>query len=182
VFKLDTIRTTLELGYLGSGPEEEHRPYVSLHGHLLVDWNLSASLAIPLGDPEWARWDEWLDVSAGLFHLVNIGPSRSLSFRLEAAIRPGAEWNEAPGTEDYALFLFPEIAFAPSDTLSLQLRSVASPLDGSALVMVGADWNVYQGLSLLSYATLMAGEREEDYFRLDKEGSVTWTAGLEFIY
>jgi hypothetical protein len=182
VFKLDAIRTTLELGYLGSGPYEEHRPYISLHGHLLVDWNLSASLAVPVFDPQWGQWDDWLDVSAGIFHLVNLGPSRTLSFRLEAAVRPGEPWAESPGTSDYALFLFPELVFAPNDTLSLQLRSFVSPVDGSALIMTGADWNVYQGLSLFSYATVMAGEWGEDTFSLDQEGAVSWTAGLEFIY
>jgi hypothetical protein len=48
--------------------------------------------------------------------------------------------------------------------------------------MIGADWNVYQGLSLFSYATIMAGERKEDYFNLEQQGSITWTAGLEFVY
>ena len=182
VFKLDRIDTTLELGYLASSPYEEHRPYVSLHGHLLVDWNLSASMAIPMGDLQWQQWDEWLGISAGMFHLINLGLNRTLSFRLEAALRPGAEWQATSGGTDYALFLFPEVAFSPTDTLSLQLRSFVSPLDQSGLLMVGASWNVFQGLDLFSYATFMAGQWKRDYFSLDQEGSISWTAGLEFVY
>jgi hypothetical protein len=182
VFKFDAIKTTLEFGYLASSPYGEHRPYISLHGHLLVDWNLSASMAIPMGDPQWQQWDEWVGISAGMFHLVNLGLNRTLSFRLEAAIRPGAEWEEASAGTDYGLFLFPEIAFSPTDTVALQLRSFLSPVDLSGLFMVGASWNVYQGLDVFSYATVNAGEWKKDFFSLDQEGSVSWTAGLEFVY
>jgi hypothetical protein len=181
-FKLDRLKTTVEAGYLVSRPYWEHRPYISLHGHLLVDWNLSASMAIPIDNPQWRQWDEWIGISAGMFHLVNLGLNRTLSFRLEAAIRPGAEWEEASAGTDYGLFLFPEIAFSPTDTLSLQLRSFVSPVDQSALFMVGGNWNVYQGLDVFSYLTFMAGEWKKDFFSLDQEGSVSWTAGLEFVY
>jgi hypothetical protein len=30
--------------------------------------------------------------------------------------------------------------------------------------------------------TFMAGEWKKDFFSLDQEGSVSWTAGLEFVY
>jgi hypothetical protein len=182
VFKFDAIKTTLELGYLASSPYGEHRPYVSMHGHLLLDWNLSAAAAIPMNDPQWQQWDKWLGISAGIFHLINLGLNRTLSFRLEAAVRPGAEWRAISGGQDYGLFLFPEIAFSPTDTVALQLRSFLSPVDLSGLIMVGASWNVYQGLDVFSYATVKAGEWKKDFFSLDQEGSLSWTAGLEFVY
>jgi hypothetical protein len=178
-FKLGT--TTLETGYFASGREAEHRPYISLHGHLLVDWNLSASMAIPMFDPQWQQWDEWLAISAGLFHFVNLGGSRSLSFRLEAAIYPGAGWIETAGGTDYGIFLFPEITFSPSDTLSLQLRTLVSPVDLSALAMTGVTWNVYQGLDVSSYMSFMVGDAD-DFYSLNRDGSVSWTTGLEFVY
>lgn len=183
--------TTLETGYFASGREAEHRPYISLHGHLLVDWNLSVSMVIPMFNPQGQQWDEWLALSAGLFHFVNLGGSRSLSFRLEAAIRPGSLWQEATGTAAlpasdpdapmYGIYLFPEIAFSPSDTLSLQLRILVSPVDLSALAMTGVTWNVYQGLDVFSYLSLMVGDAD-DLYNLDSPRSVSWTTGLEFVF
>jgi len=117
--------------------------------------------------------------------------SRSLSFRLEAAIRPGSLWQEATGTAAlpasdpdapmYGIYLFPEIAFSPSDTLSLQLRILVSPVDLSALAMTGVTWNVYQGLDVFSYLSLMVGDAD-DLYNLDSPRSVSWTTGLEFVF
>jgi len=191
VFKLDRLNTTMEAGYYADGIAAEHRPYLSLHGHLLVDWNLSASMSIPMGDPAWQQWDDWLAVSAGVFQLWNLGASRTLSLRLEAAIRPGSLWREAVGGEAihaglpdapvYGLYLFPEIAFAPSDTLSVQLRSFFSPVDLSAVILAGVSWNVYQGLDVFSYLTVMGGDAD-DLYGLDRSGGVGWATGLEFVY
>ena len=191
VFKLDALNTTAETGYYATGAASEHRAYLSLHGHLLVDWNLSASMAIPMNDPQWGRWEEWTAVSAGVFQLVNLGPNRSLSLRLEAALRPGALWREASGVEAkpagdpqapvYGLYLFPELAFSPTDTVSLQLRSLVSPVDLSALSVAGLNWNLYQGLDVFSYLSVMSGDGD-DLYGLDRRGGVSWTTGLEFIY
>jgi len=178
-FKLGA--TTLESGYFASGREAEHRPYISLHGHMLVDWNLSASMAIPMFAPQWRRWDEWLAISAGLFHFADLGGSASLSFRLEAAIRPGSGWSETAGGVDYGIFLFPEIAFSPSDTLSLKLRTLLSPVDLSALIVAGVSWNIYQGLDLFNYLSLMAGD-SDDLYSWGGYAGRSWTAGLEFVY
>ena len=179
-FKLG--RTTLETGYYATGrTPTEHRPYVSLHGHMLVDWNLSASMAIPQFDPDWQQWDEWFGISAGLFHLVNLGLNRSLSFRLEAALRPGADWKEISGGTNYGLVLFPEIAFSPTDTLSLQLRSLISPVDLSVWNLLSVSWNIYQGLTIFSHLSVPVGD-VDDLYRWDQDYLSSWTAGLEFIY
>ena len=189
VFKLG--RTTLETGYYASGTEAEHRPYISTHGYLLVDWTLSASMTIPMFDPQWQKWHEWLAISASVFRQLKLGPDRDLTFRLEAAIRPGALWQEAsgaeaiqaglPGAPEYGLYLFPEVALPLSDTLSLQLRSLISPVDLSALSMVSVSWNVYQGLHIYNYLSLMNGDGD-DLYGTDRLGGVGWTVGLEFIY
>jgi hypothetical protein len=180
VFKLG--RTTLETGYYATGRKPtEHRPYVSCHGHLLVDWNLSAAMGIPQFDTNWQLWDQFLRISAGMFHMVNLGLNRSLSFRLEAAVRPGADWEEIPDGADYALVLFPEISFSPSDTVSLELRSLISPVDLSALNLFGVSWNIYQGLTIFSYLSLPAGDGNDQY-RWDQDMLTFWTTGLEFVY
>ena len=174
--------TTLEIGYYATGRDTpEHRPYVSLHGHLLVDWNLSASMAILQFGPDWGQWEDYLRISAGLFHLINLGLNRTLSFRLEAAVRPGAGWEEIAGGADYGLFLFPEVSFSPTDTLSLQLRSLISPVDLSALSFLSVSWNIYQGLTIFSHLSLPVGDGN-DLYQWDQGYPSSWTAGLEFIY
>jgi hypothetical protein len=189
-FKLG--RTTLETGYYATGrTPTEHRPYISLHGHLLVDWNLSAAMAIPQFDTDWQQWDGFLSISAGMFHLVNLGLNRTLSFRLEAAVRPGERWQEARGAEAqgalepdppiYGIDLFPEIAYSPSDTVSLQLRSLISPVDLCALSFLSVSWNIYQGLTIFSYLSLPSGDGN-DLYRWNQDGLGSWTAGLEFVY
>ena len=175
-------RTTLETGYYATGrTPTEHRPYISLHGHLLVDWNLSAAMTIPQFEADWQQWDEFVGISAGMFHLINLGLNRSLSFRLEAALRPGADWQEIPGGADYGLILFPEVAFSPTDTVSLQLRSLISPVDLSALNLFSVSWNIYQGLTIFSYLSLPVGDGDDQY-RWDQDLLSSWTAGLEFVY
>jgi hypothetical protein len=181
-FKLGS--TTVETGFFTSDFGGAHRPYMSLHGHLLVDWNFSASFGIPFGVPlqdvDWDQWDKWLSISAGLFHPIILSPSQTLSLRLETAIRPGADWAETPGG-DYGLFLFPEISFSPSDTLSLQLRTMFSPIDLSALAMAGVNWNVYQGLNVITYLLLPFGDGN-DFYQWDQDYLTSCTVGLEFVY
>jgi hypothetical protein len=173
--------TTVEAGFFSSGREGEHRPYLSLHGHLLVDWNLSASLAIPIVEPEWREWDDWLALSAGLFHLIGLPLDRSLSVRLEAGIRPGLSWRESPGGSAYGIYLFPELVFTPSNTLSLQLRCLFSPVDLSALTAASVSWNVYQGLTVLGHFSFMAGDKD-DLYAWNRDFAVACSLGLEFIY
>jgi hypothetical protein len=179
-FKLG--RTTLEAGYYASGRTvAEHRPYVSLHGHLLVDWNLSVSLAIPMFEVQGDQFDEWLGISAGVFHLINLGANRTLSFRLEGAVHPGADWTETADGKDYGLLLFPEVAFSPSDTLSLQLRSIISPVDLSMLSFFSVNWNIYQGLTIFNHLSVPVGE-VDDLYQWDQDYLSSWTVGLEFVY
>jgi hypothetical protein len=183
--------TTVEAGYLYAGRTGEHRPYASLHGHLLVDWSLSGALAVPEAGAAWGSWRDWLSLSAGVFHLLRLGGDRSLSLRLEAALRPGGSWKEVEGpgalpagvagAPGYGLYLFPELVAALSDTLSLELRALVSPVDGSALGAAGASWKVYQGLTLLSYLALMTGD-ENDLFGWNRDGAVSWTVGAEYVF
>lgn len=172
----------VEPGWYTTWEAGEHRPYLSLQGHLLADWNLSATLGIPLRDPDWAEAGGWLALTGGLFHLARLGGSRSLSLRLEAALRPGASWQEQPGASDpvYGLLLFPEAALALSETLSLQLRALVSPVDGSSAAMAAVSWNVYQGLKLFGYAAAMAGDSDDLYGW--EQGGPGLTLGAEFTY
>lgn len=188
VFKAGGLK--LESGWYTDWADRAHKPYLSLQGHLLADWNLSAVIAIPIDSPQWAEAGQWLAVTAGLFHLARLGGDRSLSLRLEGALRPGGRWSEAAGTEAqpagdpgaplYGLLLFPEAALALSSTLSLRLRVLLSPVDGSGLTLLGAAWSLYQGFTLSAYASAMAGDGN-DLYAWDYGGPAL-TLGAEFVF
>ena len=167
--------------------EGEVRPYASLQGHLLADWHLSASLAVPASGAEAGAVRESLAVSAGLFHLSSPAGVESLSLRLEAGLRPFGVWEETPRAAlsdpppAYGLLLFPEAVLALSPTLSLQARAVLSPVDGSAFTQAGVSWNTTQGLTLLGLLGAMAGDAD-DLFGWEQPGGVAVNLGLEYIY
>jgi len=68
---------TAEAGYLYHGLEGSHRPYLSLHGLLLVNWNLSASLDPPAEAVAWGDPYRYASLSAGAFHLASLSGGAS---------------------------------------------------------------------------------------------------------
>jgi hypothetical protein len=188
VFKAGGLK--LESGWCADWSARAQRPYLSLQGHLLADWNLSAALAIPFDGPQARDIGKWLAVTAGLFHLARFGGDRSLTLRLEGVLRPGAAWSEATGSQalpaddpeapTYGLVLFPEAALSLSATLSLELRALLSPVDGSGLAFLGTAWSPLQGLTLSAYLTSMAGDAN-DLYAWDRFGPAL-TLGAEFVF
>lgn len=194
----------IEAGYMlrGDGDESLHRPYLGLQGNLGADWYLAASAALPAeGNPSedelTESFEESFNISFGLFHLQELNRVSSMTFRLESLVMPYMEWEEqtpADTTEipDYALLLYPEIVYIPADTVSISLRSIVSPLDASAQITAGVSWNVFQGFSLLGYATINAGEetdtfafeRDDDVWRVgtDSIDGMAFSAGVSYIY
>jgi len=179
---------TAEAGYLYHGLEGSHRPYLSLHGLLLVNWNLSASLDLPVEAVAWGELYRYASLSAGAFHLASLSGGGTLVLRLEAGLRGDGSWKEPKGGaqgfgsgETYGLFLFPELVYAPVDNLSWQLRALVSPLDLSAVLLAGVDWQVYQGLTVRSQLSAMLGD-SNDLFSWERDYGLAWTLGLEFIY
>ncbi|MEA5031115.1 MAG: hypothetical protein VB025_03085 [Sphaerochaeta sp.] len=161
-------------------------PYIALQGNVGADWYVatSANLAYPEDIAEELK-DSWM-LSAGLFHLVNVGWQGTLSFRLETLVRPFGDWEATTGPEkNYGLYLYPEISYAPSDTWSLSLRSIVSPLDMSAVVMVGGSWKVLQGFSFNGYVTANTGE-PDDAFPWQSASvlspSISATVGMAWVY
>jgi len=170
-----------EAGYLFSEAEGTHNPFLALQGHLLADLYLAASVSIP--GPESGSYME-AAFSFGLFHLQSMKnrPAGDLSFRLEGLVRPSGEWEAVPGGSDaYGILLYPEAVWDAARTLSFLGRSVISPLDRSALFTAGVNWNVYEGLKVLGYIFMQAGE-EEDLYGFRKPGGAGISAGLQYIY
>ena len=190
VTKLAGIK--IEAGYLYRGKERTHNPYFSLQGHLLVDLHLSGSASVPHYPGEASGAGGEPAVSFGLFHLQRLSNagSDSISFRLEGLLRPLGDWeardssrtdaDSDPDTE-YALMLYPEAAWALDQSLTLLCRSVVSPIDLSALVTAGVNWNVYEGLKLLGYLSVQLGE-ETDLYCLRKDGGLGLAAGVQYIF
>ena len=180
----------LEAGYLYDGPDASHRPYVSLQGNLIVDWHLSAATELDAAELPDSDPGENLAVSFGLFRIMKVGYSSDLNLRLEGVVRPAAVWEAdaaaSSGLEEYGLYLYPELSFAPDDRRSVFYRAVVSPVDLSAAHIVGMNWNIYQGFDLLFYGGANSGE-SGDRFAFDASyasGHPGWflSAGCEFAF
>lgn len=157
-----------------------HRPYVSFQGNIGPDFYLSSSLAIPSGDVNNLEnvVKDTLNISFGLFHVQEVDYSNSLTFRLESMILPFLNWREDDGEAgSYALLLYPEISLAMGETMSVSLRSIISPIDLSAQITAGFSWNIFEGFSLLTYATFNGGDGN-DTFSWSKD---VWVPGVDMI-
>jgi hypothetical protein len=174
----------LEGGYLYKGSEERHRPYVSFQGGLLtLDWHLSTSLAIPTEDADRESLRRGWDISVGFFRIVNLPSSGSITFRFESGLTPFAHWEEASSSTppDYGIYLYPEVSVAVTDSLSYFVRSIVSPIDGSALSFAGIRWNIFQGFTMSFYFSMMLGDKN-DLFGWNRPGDTTLTSEMEYIY
>lgn len=170
----------IEGGYLYRGIEQQHKPYLSFQGHLFLDWHLSSSLSIPHYSPEVSDLKQSFKISWGLFHLQSFISGDIVSFRLEGLVKPHASWKEKDA-EEYGLMLYPEIAWSPGKTLTFLFRSIVSPIDCSALITTGMYWNIYEGLKILNFLSVQAGETT-DIYGWRKPGGIAFSSGFQFIY
>ena len=159
--------TKLESGYIYDGRTYAHKPYLTLQGNLYLDWHLSTSVALPTGDTLTDSVKDSLVITAGIYSLASIGYDGILNYRLEALIKPFEKWEEysaGPGqSEAYGIYLYPELAYSFNTSMALILRSFISPVDMSAAVIPGFSWNVFQGFSLLGFATFGIGDTTDTY-------------------
>ena len=185
VGKLLGIKT--EADYLYRGTTGTHAFAVSAQGNLFVDWHLSASTVLPASYPTREDIAEALRLSAGVLHFQRLGPRATLSVRLEALAAPAGEWHEvdpalppAPATV-YGLLLYPEIAFAFDNALSLTARAIVSPIDRSALIVPGVSVSVHKGLSFLGTASVSIGD-ETDTWSWTRRGGLSFLLGCAYTY
>ena len=149
-----------------------HRPYFSLQGNIGIDWHLSASLELPDRGAIFAgAWEGFL-ISSGLYSLIPVGYDDSLGFRVETLTRPAGEWeerhieDESGGTASpasYGLYSYGEVSYDFGTGFSLALRSLISPIDLSAKISPGLSWNIFQGFTLLGYASFQTGDGGDTY-------------------
>lgn len=177
--------TGFEFGYATSLDSvtgiRQHRPYACLQGNLLVDWHLGLSASIIEDVSAFESLQESGILTAGISHIVPIGWDGSLSVRIEALARPAVLASGIdPLVDGKALLFYPELVWNMSESLTLMLRSIISPIDGSAIVVSGAMWRVMDGVTCLSYAGAKLGE-DTDYLAPTGPG---WTisAGVALTY
>jgi hypothetical protein len=142
-----------------------HRPYLGLQGNLGIDWHLSASLELPDRGKIAANIEEGLLISSGIYSLIPVGYDDSIGFRIESLIHPAGTWEEehGAGATDYGLYGYGEVGYDFGSGVSLALRSLVNPIDLSTRVSPGLSWNIFQGFTLLGYATLQTGESGDTY-------------------
>lgn len=183
-FVFDLAGLKLETGYLFRADNATHNPYISLQGNLFFDFQVSSTVAIPSSDYTDEKLQDGFAISAGLFRMFQFDDGSSLTFRFEGACHPFAHWDvdaaPLPG-QPIALLLYPEIAWAPLDVLSFQLRAMISPVDGSGMVFFGTTFGIYQGLDLIGNIWCMFGD-SDDLFKFDSYGDLGIALGLQFIY
>ena len=184
--KISEVKT--EAGYLYKGDEGVHMTYLSAQGNIYVDWYASASTALSSASGASEDVTDNAALSFGLFHIAKPTRDITLNLRLEGLVSPGGRWKEsddysAPGSsaDYYGIYLYPEISAGLPGSKNLFLRAVYSPIDTSGLATVGASWNIYQGFSILGYATAQMGE-DTDQFCFDRYSGYSLTAGVKFIY
>jgi hypothetical protein len=181
VGKVFGIKT--EAAYLFRGEELVHHAALTLQGNLFVDWNLSVAASVPAIAATGGDLLDGLRVSAGLFHLQRLGHRAKLSARLEALLAPGGSWREEepPELPVYGVVLYPELGLTFDDAVSVTLRGLLSPLDGSAWFVPGVSLSLHKGLTFLGMASIGIGDATDRY-GFDRPGGLAVLLGCEYTY
>ncbi|MCF7915209.1 MAG: hypothetical protein K9L66_08585 [Spirochaetaceae bacterium] len=146
-----------------------HRLYLSLQGNLWLDWHVSGSLELP--DPEHIAdsvpstlWRGQL-YTAGVYSMLPVGYDDTLSFRVEARVYPAGSWSQdhSAGYPDYGIFNYGEVNYDFGGGFSILGRTLVNPIDLSARFTPGFSWNLFQGFTLLGFATVQTGEPRDTY-------------------
>ncbi len=180
----------MESGYIYKGSETTHSAYLGFQGNFGADWYAASSLSLP------AVWDsdalaegaeESWNISCGLFYLYRIDRIRSMTLRFEGLIRPFGSWEEvdSDASSTYGILLYPEITYAPSDTIHLLTRSIISPIDLSAKITAGVSWNIFQSFSLIGYVTGNVGDSTDIFSwnsNMPETSSLAVMIGCTYIY
>lgn len=157
----------LESGYIYNGYRDLHKPYISINGTIILDYQLSASVNIPQDDGGFNSWKESFKVSGGLFYLFELENNRTLTLRIESLIKPFSSW------EGDAIRLYPEIVYIPDINWSFFLRSLINPLEENSTGTFGINWKTYEGFTIGSY--LSAG--------IDRDNaSMTYTMSVTHLF
>ncbi|MFP4179702.1 MAG: hypothetical protein ACLFSA_06565 [Spirochaetaceae bacterium] len=179
-----------QTGYLFRGDriaglgETGHRAYISIEGIEPVSWHISSSATADADFSSPKKIEKSWMVTGGAAHDHTVLYDRTFSWTFEFLAKPyGTFVEESTETADgYGLYLYPSVSFAPRNGLSYTLSSILSPIDISAHTTLGMDWNIYEELTLLAYASLQLGEEGADIFHLKKAGGISCSMGARYRY
>ncbi len=198
-------KTKIEAG--GLWKDNNLLPYISLQGHLFVNWSLSCSTRVdfePILNPPDAFDDfndfladsvfpdikENLSLSGAIYGGENVTPFPwlpiGISYRLESLIFPFLGWNERedatrglnPG---YALFMYGDASLSFDSSLTWFLRGIVSPIDFSGSFYTGTRWSMYQGFSMIFGLSFQGGD-SNDVWGWDRFGDFALLVGCEFKF
>jgi len=171
-FRVDRLaKTKFELGYALKGTH--HQPYISLQGGSGLNWHLSANL----------QADHSINASAGVYTLSNLGEQYTLSFRSELLYKSAGRSTEIPNGDNYRTYAYAYVEFGLSkgDGQSYYNRNIISPIDQSAMIILGTNINLHQGLNLFSHVSMQQGN-SDDTFKQNLIGSYSLTLGSRFVF
>jgi hypothetical protein len=122
-------------------------------------------------------------VSAGVFHLQRLGDRATLSVRLETLVAPFGSWKEEepPAVPVYGILLYPELALGLDGFVSVTVRGLVSPVDGSAWLVPGVSLSLHKGLTFLGMVSLSAGDATDRY-SFDRAGGLAFLLGCAYTY
>lgn len=136
-----------------------HRLFLSMQGNLWLDWHLSAALELP--DTLWAGQL----YTAGIYSMIPMGYDDTLGFRIECRVYPAGTWSQdhSSASPNYGIYAYSEVTYDFGGGFSLIGRGLLSPVDRSARLTPGFSWNLFQGFTLLGFATVQTGEPRDTY-------------------
>jgi len=180
------FNTQLEISYLYRGAVEKHVPAFSIQGNFGPDFYMSSSCNIPRKIQTAQQLLESLVLSWGLLWLNPFPSSKITSLRVEGLLKPKGEWEQSHNGPSgsptgYGIEIFPELIFSLSGRTTFIFREILSPVDLSALTVLGVDFNPNQGIHLYSFLSFQIGEKQ-DTFGFLKTGGMGIFGGIRYTY
>lgn len=187
---------SLEIGYLFSGVNLAHTPYLALQGYIPIadsgfDWYLSAADTISQDTENIEQYaKDNFRITVGLFFSHNFESGDTLALRLEALIKAFGEW-EAQKTidpitaltePDYGLYLYPELSWSPSSNFALLFNGVFSVIDLSASLAVTSRFKLFKNLTMINGAAVRIGEEDDTYAWKKAGGLSIILVGIDYIF
>lgn len=168
-FRLESMgKTKLELGYSQAG--NIRQPYFSLQGGKGLNWHLSGN---------WQSGS--LNLSSGIYSLVALGENSTLNFRFELLHKSAGDSQEVIDGRNYQNYGYLELSLIKGSRASYFSRSILSPIDESAFIILGGNFNLHQGLNLYSHIAAQRGGRD-DTFAQYSQGANSVTFGASYIF
>ena len=186
--EVDDLNLKLEGGYFYRAKEDLHQIYVSFQGGQGLNWHLSSSLGMNTESFQGTADDFFknLQISGGLYFLESIDRVLRLGMRAEVIFQYGKNFTEQndillslPAT--YGVYGYLETSLSIEQSTNFFLRSIISPVDVSAILIIGGNFTIYQGLSFYSDASVQFGD-QNDTFANNRLGGYTLGLGLRFVY